>query len=262
MKYLDRKKAGILFLVIGGLFFAAGVTLFIMSNAVNLYSQKAEAYIVGRYEVQTADGSPLTFLELNYFAGDQPITVTDSFEEEISEEQVSMTVYYNIKDPEKLVDAGWNFLPLGVIGLGIVILLPGLYYANILTFGIEPRKKLGKKASQFEKQKYEIRERVENGIGPLIGETALFAFGIVMIVIKGHGWLQWICVVIALLAILYTLIDFIPAVTQYQSMNKISKAKTGLKVVSTDDDFEKFEKELIEKDDEPKDDDLVRDNDE
>ena len=119
MKKLNNKTVGLICLILGGLFFLSGIVLFILSNSINLYAQKAEATILSRYEVETDE--PYIMLELAYRVGEEMVTTTDSFREEISEDVISKTIYYDIRNPEKLLDAGWNFMPLVTAFMGLII---------------------------------------------------------------------------------------------------------------------------------------------
>lgn len=252
MNFLNRKKTGIICVVLGGVFFLAGLVLFILLNSVNMYAQKAEATILSTFRVDNVE-EPYTFLELTYRVGDEMVVTTQSFSEEIPEDTITKDIYYNVKNPEELLDAGWNFMPLLIVALGTVIILPGLYYADILTFGIEPRKKPGKNADKWQRDYYKVCERLENGFIPLFGALAFLGFGIWMLFEKG-GFVSWIPIAIAAVAIIYVLIDLIPAVSEYISLKKIGKSKNlikkdknKVKSVLVDDDFEKFEKEQEEK---------------
>lgn len=229
-------------MILGGLFFLSGIVLFILSNSINLYAQKAEATILSRYEVETDE--PYIMLELAYRVGEEMVTTTDSFREEISEDVISKTIYYDIRNPEKLLDAGWNFMPLVTAFMGLIILFPGLYYMKILTFGIEPHKKPGKNASKWDIEYYEAREKMENDYIPLFGAVCFTAFGIVMKVLQS-GWWQWLFIGVGSIAVLYVTIDIIPATSKYLALKKVNKLKK--KSVTVDDDFEKFDKAASKK---------------
>lgn len=229
-------------MILGGIFFLSGIVLFILSNAVNLYAQKTEATILSRYDVETDE--PYVMLELAYRVGDEMVSTTDSFREEIADDVISKTIYYDIRNPEKLLDAGWNFMPLFTALMGLFIVFPGLYYMKILTFGIEPRKKPGKNASKWDIEYYEAREKMENDYIPLFGALCFVAFGIVMKVLQS-GWWQWIFIGFGAIAVLYVTIDIIPATSKFLALRKVNKLKK--KSVTIDDDFEKFDREKSKK---------------
>lgn len=239
MKKLDNKTVGLICLILGGIFFLSGIVLFILSNKVNLYAQKTEATIMSRYEVDTDE--PYTMLELVYRVGDEMVNTTDSFRENIPEDQLSIEIYYDIRNPERLLDGGWNFIPLATAIMGLVVIFPGLYYMNILTFGIEPAKKPDKNASKIDKEYYEAREKMENDYIPLFGAVCFTAFGIIMLFVQ-KGWWQWIFIGVGALAILYVAIDIVPATSRFLSVRKMKKMKNiKVKTVVVDDDFEQFE---------------------
>ncbi len=243
MKQIDKKTAGLICTILGGIFFLSGIVLFILSNTVNLYSQKVVANILSKYEVRTDE--PYVMLELCYRVGDEMITTMESFNEEIPDEMVDKEVYYDIRNPQKLVDGGWHFMPLWEAVFGLLILLPGLYYMQILTFGIEPRKKPGKNASKWDIEYYEISEKIENDIIPFAGAVALTAFGIIILLTQ-EGWWQWIIIAIGSIAAMYIGIDAFPSIGKYFALKKIKKLKA--KSVTVDDDFEKFDRKIKEKD--------------
>ena len=238
LKKISNKNFGYACLVIGGIFFLTGIVVFILCNTVNLYSQKTEATIVSRYKIEGEEG-PRTMLELAYRVGEEMIYTAQSFPGEIDEETLTMNVYYNIKNPKQLLDAGWRIEPIIPVGFGILIFLVGLYYLNVFAIGPDTFKKPSDKASDWDKKYYEVKERVENGLIPFFGVLSFIAFGIFAIVNK-KGWWAWIFIAIGSIAAIYILIDVIPAISEFIVLQKIKKYKD--KSVSVDDDFEKFEK--------------------
>lgn len=234
---LERKKVGYIILGLGGFFFVAGVVLFVLSNYVNIYTQKVEATIVSKSVVETEEGETHYLLTLVYSVADELIETADSYYGELEEEQVNLMVYYNVKDPQRLVDAGWHFESLIVAVIGIIIAMPGLILSNIITFGIEEHKMPSDKATKWSKDFYTAREKTENDILLLSSALAVLGFGIYLLIAISKWW-AWIFIGIGGMGIIYILIDFIPALRQFLAMRKISKVK----VVSSDDEFEKFEK--------------------
>lgn len=234
---LERKKTGYVVLVIGAFFFIAGIVLFIMSNYVNVYSQKVEATIVSKSEVETDDGESHYLLGLVYSIGNEIVETAESFYDELEEDQVNLTIYYDVRNPQRLVEGGWHFEALIVAFIGIVIVIPGLILTDIVTFGIAERKAPSNKASKWTKDFYEAREKTENDIMLLAAAAAVLGFGIYLILVISKWW-SWIFIGLGGMGIIYILIDFIPALRKFLAMRKVSKVK----VVSTDDDFEKFEK--------------------
>ena len=242
---LNNKNVGIACIVIGGIIFVAGIVLFVLYNSVNLYAQKADATIVSRYTVNSQeDDEPHMMLELAYRVGDEMVYTTESVFEEIPEEELNREIYYNVKNPKEVLDAGWHLEPIVPSAFGVLILMTGLYYMGVVSFGLEPNKKPGNKASEWEKKYYNARERVENDAIPLLGLVSFVVFGIVMIVNKS-GWWAWIFVAIGSIGAIYILMDLIPAFNEFSALRKVKKYKSGS--LSVDDDFEKFEKSLKEK---------------
>ena len=249
MNKLNNKNVGLGCVILGGIFFVAGIVLFILSNAVNLYAQKVEATIVSKYNIESEE-DPHVMLELAYRVGDEMIYTAHSVNYEIDDEETLIEVYYNIKDPKEILDAGWHLEPIIPSGFGILILLTGLYYMGVVSFGLEPAKKPGDKASEWEKKYYDARERTENSLIPLLGIISFLVFGIFMLVNKS-GWWAWIFVAIGGIGAIYFLIDLIPAVNEFVALKRLKKIKTH--TLSVDDDFESFELERKNKKENKKD---------
>ena len=127
MNKLNNKNVGLGCAILGGIFFVAGIVLFILYNSVNLYAQKAEATIVSRYNIES-EKDPHVMLELAYRVGDDMVYTAYSVNREIEEEETLIDIYYNIKDPKQVLEAGWHLEPIMPSCFGILILLTGLYY--------------------------------------------------------------------------------------------------------------------------------------
>ena len=239
MNKLNNKNVGLGCAILGGIFFVAGIVLFILYNSVNLYAQKAEATIVSRYNIES-EKDPHVMLELAYRVGDDMVYTAYSVNREIEEEETLIDIYYNIKDPKQVLEAGWHLEPIIPSCFGILILLTGLYYMGVVSFGLEPAKKPGAKATEWEKKYYDARERTENSLIPLLGIISFIVFGVFMLVNKS-GWWAWIFVVVGALGAIYLLADFIPAVNEFIALKRLKKIKKH--TLSVDDDFESFELE-------------------
>lgn len=239
---LNNKNVGTACAILGGLFILGGIVLFILYNSVNLYAQKADATIVSKYRVESED-DPHTVLELAYRVGDDMVYATDSYYGEIDDETVNLDIYYNVKDPKQILDAGWHFEPIIPAAFGVLILLTGLYYTGHISFGFEPAKKPGKDSSDWDKKYYAAKEKAENALIPMLGVISFVVFG-VFLVVKKTGWWAWIFIAVGAIGIIYLLTDLIPAATELNALRKIKNFKG--KAVSVDDDFEKFEKDQKE----------------
>ena len=239
MNKLNNKNVGLGCAILGGIFFVAGIVLFILYNSVNLYAQKTEATIVSRYNIES-EKDPHVMLELAYRVGDEMVYTAYSVDREIEEEETLIDIYYNIKDPKQVLEAGWHLEPIIPSCFGILILLTGLYYMGVVSFGLEPAKKPGAKATEWEKKYYDARERTENSLIPLLGIISFIVFGVFMLVNKS-GWWAWIFVVVGALGAIYLLADFIPAVNEFIALKRLKKIKKN--TLSVDDDFESFELE-------------------
>lgn len=231
---LNNQIIGRISSVLGVLFIVSGLAFFILLNAVNLYSQKTVATILSKTEVKTED--PYAYVELAYRVGGELVTSTGIYREEIPEDQVEMTVYYNIKNPTELEDGGWSFEPVAIIIIGALILVVGLYYMRTP----EIKQKNKSKMSDWDKNYAKTKDRFESDIIMLVAAVSLLIFGIVIRVLLEGFW-PWLIIVIGGIATIYILIDFIPVIKEYTALKDINKVK--VKAVTVDDDFEKFEKE-------------------
>ncbi|MCR5847549.1 MAG: hypothetical protein K6G75_05460 [Lachnospiraceae bacterium] len=240
---LNNKTVGIICVVLGSIFFIAGLVLFIMSNAVNLYAQKTDASIVSRYEVTSDEGSR-TILELAFRVGDEMVYTTYTVFEEIDEDEPNYEIYYNVKNPKEILEAGWQLESIIPAAFGILILMTGLYSLGVISLGFELNRKPGSRASEWDKKYYEAKERVENDFIPLLGVVSFIVFGVFLLVNK-TGWWAWLFVVAGSLGAFYFLIDLIPALAELITMNRIKKYKG--RSLSVDSDFEEFEKNIDNK---------------
>ncbi|MBO4310911.1 MAG: hypothetical protein J5856_07585 [Lachnospiraceae bacterium] len=243
MKKLNNKTVGIVCMILGAFFFLGGIGYFIVLNFPNTYAKKAEATIVARYEV-SSEKDAHTLFEVAYKVGDNMVSSAYSSYEEIPEDQLTIDVYYNIKDPTELVEAGWQFEPIVPAVLGILFIITGLTYLGIISFGFDISEEKTKKGSESDKKYYAAKEKTENALFPIIGLTAVLGFGIFMLVTKKNAW-SWVFVGVGGIGILYFLTDLIPSASEMFALKRIRQVKGHS--LSVDDDFEKFEKQQKEK---------------
>ena len=244
MKKLNNKSVGIVCMILGALFFLGGIIYFIMLNFPNTYSQKVEATIVSRFNVTSEEDDVHTLLELAYKVGDETLTSPYTVYEELPEDQMTLEVYYNIKNPTELVQAGWHFEPIVPAAFGILIFLTGLTYMGKITLWFDISGEKSEKIPEWDKKYYEAKERMENALFPIVGLLALIGFGIFILVSKKFTW-SWVFIGVGGIGIIYFLSDFIPAIVEYTTFKRIKQFKVH--ALSVDDDFEQFEKQQKEK---------------
>ena len=240
---LNNKNVGIACVILGGVFLFGGIVLFILYNSVNIYAQKTEATIVSRYNVESEE-DPHMVLELAYRVGNEMVYTTDTYYGELTEETVNVEIYYNVKNPKQILDAGWHFEMIIPAVFGVLIIFTGLYYMGLISFGLEPAKKPGENSSEWEKKYYAAREKAENALVPLLGVISFIVFGVFMLV-KKSGWWAWIFIAIGVVGIVYLMTDLVPAISEFLALRRVKKFKG--KSISVDDDFEKFEKSQKDK---------------
>ena len=231
MKKDDKKLYGIICTALGGIFVIAGIVLFILNNYMNLYAQKTVATILSEYNVTAENGSTYKMLEICFKVRDDLVTTTMEIHEEIPPEKVDIEVYYNIKKPKMILDAGWNFLPLLVSFLGLLIVVPGLSFLDIVGIKIFEQGKENQTKEVKNKRKAQIMERLENNILPFIGALGITVFGIVMVILKA-GWWYWIFVAGGGIMDVYFGIEIIPALIDLKKETGIRNIKA--EVIDTD----------------------------
>ena len=64
-------------------------------------------------------------------------------------------------------------------------------------------------------------------------------------IVNKSGWWAWNFVSVGAIGVIYLLMDLIPSITEFAALNKIKKYKDNS--LSVDDDFEKFEQKLKDK---------------
>ena len=246
----NRELIGKICLFLGGLFLLAGLVFFVINNRVNMYAKKVSATVLSSVSLTTSDEKQRTMLEILYRVGDENITTTYDYEGVLKEGDVFLEVYYDVREPKKIIEAGWTFEPLFMALLGLIIFLLGLYYKGITDFGIVEMKEPDKDAPERVKKTYEARQRVGNSVFPLLGGFVFVAFGLVMVLTRGNHWM-WIFVGIGGLVILYFLTLLIPALMELHQL-KVAKKFRG--TVVDRDNLEVKDKKEKSKDKEDKDD--------
>lgn len=224
MNKLSSKTVGKICLGIGAIFALGGLILFVLTNWINLGSQKVTATILGKYDITTTEGDEYCVVDLSYRVGNEMVSTTYEYPDKLDDDVFELDVYYKVKDPQKIVEAGWEFSSLFVVLFGVVILSFGLYLTETFTFGIPERIKPGSNSSEYDVKLYNARERVENSLLPGVGSLALCIFGIVLIILK-HGWWSWLFAIGGGIVTLYMLLDLVPAIGEYSRLLSNKKIK-------------------------------------
>ena len=241
MNNLSKKeKLGMLCLVLGGLFLAAGLVFFVLINFRNLSAKKVQATILTKVSIYKDDSDEKqTLLTVMYPVGTENVTTSFTYDGEFDNDSAFMTLYYDARNPKVVMDAGWYFEPVFLAVLGLLVFLCGLYYKGITDFGIVERKKPRETAPENDKKMYELSERAANGLFPAIGGLIFIIFGVLMLVFRHNYWM-WIFIVLGILAVLYFSYDMVPAMLELHQLKVATKFKG--KVVDTDKDMKKAEK--------------------
>jgi hypothetical protein len=244
----NRELLGKVCIFLGGIFVLAGLVFFIINNHINMYAKKVSATALSSVSITTSDGKERTMLELLYKVGDENITTTYDYDGVLQEGEVFLEVYYDVREPKRIIDAGWTFEPLFMALLGLIVLLLGLYYKGVTDFGIVEMKEPDKDAPERVKKTYVARQKVGNSIFPILGGIVFVAFGLVMVFTRGNNWM-WIFVGVGGLVILYFATLLIPALIELRQL-KIAKKFRGTVVDRDDLEIKKKGKKTEEKEEE------------
>lgn len=236
----QKSLIGWVCIAVGGVFALVGLVFFIVSNHINFQTNKVEATILGSYELTTAEGERHTMLELSYRVGEEVLYSSYNYPGVVDEDELVMDVYYNIKEPGMIVEAGWSFEALFVFILGLLLLIPGLYLKGFLDKVIPVRPtEVPDESNRVKKELYEARNRVYEGILPMLAGILFTVFGIVMLLF-GNGWWCWIFIVVGIIELIYIGLDFVPALITCRKLSQVDRVKA--KVYDTEVDVAKEEK--------------------
>ena len=227
----NRELIGIVCIILGGLFILAGLVFFVVNNRNNLYGKKVSATVMSSVEVNTSDNKKMTLLNVMYRVGNENVTTTYNYPGELKEGEVFLELYYDARNPKRVIEAGWTFEALFLALLGAVIFMLGLYYKGVTDFGIVEMKKPDESAPERVKKTYETRQRIGNGLFPSIGGLVFIAFGVVMVLTRHNHWM-WIFVGVGVLIVIYFSLDMVPAIFELRQL-KLAKKFKG-QVVDTD----------------------------
>lgn len=234
----QRDLLGIISIALGGIFIIAGIALFFMSNYMNFQLHKTEATVIGMYDITLEDGLKHTMVELSYHVGNELVLTNYEYPGTLSEETMFLEVYYNIKEPGMVVDAGWSFGPVLVFALGLLILIPGLYMKGVLKADWLTGDPKYIKSGKMTRELYDARSRAIEGILPMLAGILFVVFGIVMM-IKDTSWWTWIFVVVGIIELLYVGMDFVPALITWISLSRVNALNAKVKVYDVEISKEK-----------------------
>ena len=151
---LKKKKEllGIVSIILGGIFILSGLIFFVVNNRNNLYGKKVSATVMSKVSTTTSDGEKITMLTLLYSVAGQNITTTYDYPGELEDGEAFITLYYDARNPKKIIQAGWSFEPLVLAFTGLFLFLLGLYYKGVTDFGIVEAKAPSANASEYTKK--------------------------------------------------------------------------------------------------------------
>ncbi|MBQ3517369.1 MAG: hypothetical protein IJA29_09115 [Lachnospiraceae bacterium] len=237
------KLLGMISTICGVVFMIAGIIIFFMSNYMNFQMKKAEATIVGMYNIETSEGETYSMLELTYRVGSEMVFATYEYPGVLGDDVTTLEIYYDVKQPTMVFDKGWYLEPLLVSLLGIPLLVVGLYYTGKIRLDLFELTPPEKKATNTQKELYIAKKTVMENALPMLAGILFLIFGSVMIAMD-RGWWAWIFVVVGLIELIYIGMEFVPALVTWIQLSRVSNLKVKATVYDVDaseDDLESLE---------------------
>lgn len=224
----QQKLLGLICTIIGAVFVLAGIVIFFMSNHMNFQMKKTEATIVAMYAIETIEGEMHTMTELSYRVGSELVFASYEYPGILSEETLTLDVFYNIKEPSMVFQGEWLWQPLLVLVLGVPILITGLYYWGIINFDAWKLSVPDASAGTTQKELYKAKKSTVENILPMVAGILFIAFGIIMLVTREEWW-AWLFIVIGAVELLYIGMEFVPALITWISLSRLNKLKKKAK---------------------------------
>lgn len=237
-KESNRDFWGYTCIVVGVLFCCCAIGFFFYGNHMNFKTNKTEATILTRSEIETTEGEKKTLLQVSYKVGSELVVTSYQYGgEPLEEEDIIIDVRYRIDDPDFIVDSEWTFEAVYVFVLGLVIVLGGMCIKGFILkdmnlFAEEP----GKGASKREKEIFESRKVVINNLFPFAAAVLFAGFGVVL-AIMGYSWWVWLFVAAGGVGMLYFGLELFPAAIEWKRLTSLNNMK--VKVTDTEVDVKK-----------------------
>lgn len=223
-----RRTCGWIFTILGSVFIVLGIFFFIYINGINFYMEKASANILSVSEIVTVDGEHQSIVNVTFSVGEEIINTDFIYNGVFQSEQYNIDIWYDVRNPQNVYIVYWSFLPIPVIALGVVILIAGLIYLNVIG---KNRKKLPKDASLKVKQEYMARQQIEGDIYICLAAVCFVIFGLICTFGFGNAW-GWIFTIVGIVFIVYSLVCIFPELSKKKEP---SKKAPKVKVVVVDD---------------------------
>lgn len=231
----EKKKEllGWVCMILGSIFVLAGVVLFLMSNKMNLQLRKVTATVLAAYDLTDENGLKHSMLELMYEVGGENVFTTYEYPGVLDEYEITVDVYYNIKEPGMVMNIKWSWEPLLVSAMGVLVLVPGLFMKGFIKNSIFEISVPTENSDNITKELYNAKKIVVENMLPMLAGVLFVTFGIVMLVIRGSWW-SWMFICVGALEVLYIGMEYVPAVITWIKLSKIEKLKAKTKVYNVD----------------------------
>ncbi len=231
----EKKKEllGWVCVILGSIFVLAGIVLFLMSNKMNLQLRKVTATVLAAYDMTDENGLKHSMLELLYEVGGENVFTTYEYPSVLDEYEITIDVYYNIKEPGMVMNVKWSWEPLLVSLMGLLLFVPGLYMKGIIKNSVFEISAPTENSDNITKELYKAKKNVMENILPMLAGVLFITFGIVMLAVRGEWW-SWMFICVGALEALYIGMEFVPAVISWIKLSKIKKLKVKAKVYNVD----------------------------
>lgn len=224
----QQKLLGLICTLIGAVFVLAGVVIFFMSNHMNFQMKKTEATIIAMYAIETIEGEMHTMTELSYRVGSELVFASYEYPGVLSEDTLTLDVFYSIKEPSMVFQGEWLWQPLLVLVLGVPILITGLYYWGIINFDAWKFSVPDANAGTTQKELYKAKKNTVENILPMAAGILFSTFGIIMLITRSEWW-AWLFIIIGAVELLYIGMEFVPALIAWISLSRLNKLKKKAK---------------------------------
>lgn len=224
----QQKLLGLICTLIGAVFILAGIIIFIMSNHMNFQMKKTEATIIAMYAIETIEGEMHTMTELSYRVGSELVFASYEYPGVLSEDTLTLDVFYSIKEPSMVFQGEWLWQPLLVLVLGVPILITGLYYWGIINFDAWKFSVPDANAGTTQKELYKAKKNTVENILPMTAGILFSTFGIIMLITRSEWW-AWLFIIIGAVELLYIGMEFVPALIAWISLSRLNKLKKKAK---------------------------------
>lgn len=217
----ERDFWGFTCILVGALFAVIALFLFVFSNRMNFFAQKTSATVIARSDIETDTGEQRQMLTVMYHVGNENVVSTYEYGKGIlSEDVVSIDIYYNVKNPNFIIEDGWSFYAIPVFVLGILILLIGLCIKGYILQELHLfEDTLPKSATKYQREVFEVKKKSFENLFPFSAAILMLLCGIVFLITKA-GWGAYIFIGLGALAGIYVGLELFPTLYEWYDIHR------------------------------------------